>query len=126
MPQLTPASQPPTHLNQGNESDHQIRSLPVLILYPHNRCNCRCVMCDIWKIDSADEISFADLERHLNQIASLSVEWIVFSGGEPLMHSDLFRLSDLARSRGIRTTMLSTGLLLARNAGLVTESIDDV
>ncbi len=103
-----------------------ISRLPILILYPHNRCNCRCVMCDIWKIDSADEISFAELERHLDQIANLHVEWIVFSGGEPLMHSDLFRLSHLARSRGIRTTMLSTGLLLARNAERVAQSIDDV
>src|SRR5271167_751673 len=103
-----------------------ISRLPILILYPHNRCNCRCVMCDIWKIDSTDEISAAELERHLDQIASLSVEWIVFSGGEPLMHSDLFRLAALARSRGIRTTMLSTGLLLVRNAKRVAQSIDDV
>ncbi|MGD1093061.1 MAG: radical SAM protein [Bryobacteraceae bacterium] len=103
-----------------------ISRLPILILYPHNRCNCRCVMCDIWKIDSAEEISAAELEHHLDQIAGLRVEWIVFSGGEPLMHSDLFRLSALAHSRGIRTTMLSTGLLLARNATRVAQSIDDV
>src|ERR1700722_12279876 len=83
-------------------------------------------MCDIWKIDSAEEISATELERHLDQIAGLHVEWIVFSGGEPLMHSDLFRLSALVRSRGIRTTMLSTGLLLARNAERVAQSIDDV
>ena len=24
--------------------------LPVVVLSPHNQCNCRCVMCDIWKI----------------------------------------------------------------------------
>ena len=94
-----------------------LESLPVLVLYPHNRCNCRCVMCDIWKIDSADEISVGELERHLADIARLHVEWIVFSGGEPLMHSDLFRLADLVRSRHLRTTLLSTGLLLGRYAG---------
>jgi MoaA/NifB/PqqE/SkfB family radical SAM enzyme len=103
-----------------------ISRLPILILYPHNRCNCRCVMCDIWKVDSVEEISAAELERHLDQIASLHVEWIVFSGGEPLMHSDMFRLSSLARSQGIHTTMLSTGLLLERNAERVAASIDDV
>jgi MoaA/NifB/PqqE/SkfB family radical SAM enzyme len=42
------------------------------------------------------------------------------------MHSDLFRLADLVRARGLRTTVLSTGLLLARHAGRVSESIDDV
>ena len=103
-----------------------IESLPVLVLYPHARCNCRCVMCDIWKTDTASEISAVELGRHLADIERLNVEWIVFSGGEPLMHSDLFRLADLARSRGLRTTLLSTGLLLGRYAKSVVRSIEDV
>ena len=101
-------------------------SLPILVLYPHSRCNCRCVMCDIWKTDTAEEIGDAELDRHLDEIAGLRVEWIVFSGGEPLMHSDLFRLANVARDRGIRTTMLTTGLLLSRHARRIVESIDDV
>lgn len=101
-------------------------SLPVLVLYPHNRCNCRCVMCDIWKIDTAEEIGVAELERHLEDLRRLRVEWVVFSGGEPLMHSDLFRLAELLRENGIRTTLLSTGLLLGRYARRVVETIGDV
>ncbi len=106
--------------------NHVIESMPVLVLYPHSRCNCRCVMCDIWKTDTAEEISAIELERHLDDITSLKVEWLVFSGGEPLMHSDLFRLSGIARARGIRTTVLSTGLLLSRYAQQVVKSVDDV
>ena len=105
---------------------HYIRSLPVLILYPHSRCNCRCVMCDIWKITAAGEISLGDLERHLHDIETLGVEWVVFSGGEPLMHTDLFRLSQLLRGRGIRTTILTTGLLLERYADRIVRSVDEV
>ena len=41
----------------------QLDRLPILILYPHNRCNCRCVMCDIWKTDQVKEISAIDLDR---------------------------------------------------------------
>ncbi len=41
-----------------------ITSLPILILYPHSRCNCRCVMCDIWKTNDTAEISFEELQRH--------------------------------------------------------------
>ena len=26
-----------------------ITALPIVILMPHSACNCRCVMCDIWK-----------------------------------------------------------------------------
>jgi Fe-coproporphyrin III synthase len=103
-----------------------LEKLPVLILYPHSRCNCRCVMCDIWKTDSTREISAAELERHGEDIARLRVEWVVFSGGEPLMHSDLFRLCRFLRERNIRTTLLSTGLLLGRYADQIVECLDDV
>src|SRR5207247_589630 len=105
---------------------HVLKTLPILVLYPHNRCNCRCVMCDIWKIDTVREISVNDLRRHAGDIKALGVGWVVFSGGEPLMHTDLFRLSDLLRSMGIRTTALRTGILLARRAHSVASCLADV
>src|SRR5262249_30374189 len=74
----------------------------------------------------AREISVADLERHASDIRSLGVEWVIFSGGEPLMHSDLFRLCALLRPLGVRLTVLSTGLLLARNARQIVDHVDEV
>ncbi len=106
--------------------NERVERLPILILEPHNRCNCRCVMCDIWKLTGVEEITAAELERHLGDIERLRVEWVVFTGGEPLMHSDLFRLAALLRARGIRITILSTGLLLERHAGRIVESTDEV
>src|SRR5215471_15910538 len=103
-----------------------LERLPILVLEPHNRCNCRCIMCDIWKRIEAQEISAAELKRHLADIENLGVEWVVFTGGEPLMHSDLFRLSTLLRARGIRTTVLSSGLLLQRNAARIVADTDEV
>ncbi len=110
----------------GADMNPILDSLPVLILYPHSRCNCRCVMCDIWKTDSTREISAAELERHAEDIALLSVEWVVFSGGEPLMHSDLFRLCRFLHERNIRTTLLSTGLLIERHADQIVDCLDDL
>jgi MoaA/NifB/PqqE/SkfB family radical SAM enzyme len=72
---------------------HVIEKLPILILYPHSRCNCRCVMCDIWKIDTITELSIADLDRHANDLEALAVRWVVFSGGESLMICDMFSFS---------------------------------
>jgi MoaA/NifB/PqqE/SkfB family radical SAM enzyme len=103
-----------------------LERLPILVLEPHNRCNCRCVMCDIWQRTEAQELTVAELERHMADIERLGVEWVVFTGGEPLMHSDLFRLSRLLRGRAIRTTILSTGLLLERNAARIVEATDEV
>jgi MoaA/NifB/PqqE/SkfB family radical SAM enzyme len=109
-----------------NRQDPTLTSLPILILFPHNRCNCRCVMCDIWKVTEAEEISAAELERHTEDLDELGVHWVVFSGGEPLMHSDLFRLARLLTGRGIRTTLLTTGLLLPDYARQVVEGLNDV
>ena len=43
-----------------------------------------------------------------------------------MMHSDLFRLAAPLRARGIRMTLLSTGLLLAHYATRIVDSIDEV
>ncbi len=105
---------------------HVIRELPVLVLAPHNRCNCRCVMCDIWKISQVRQITAADLVPHLESIRSLGTRWVTLSGGEPLLHYDLRGFLEMLRKERIRVTLLSTGLLLAENAQLVTELVDDV
>jgi MoaA/NifB/PqqE/SkfB family radical SAM enzyme len=83
-------------------------------------------MCDIWKSSTKAEISIGELERHLYDFERLSVRWVVLSGGEPLMHSDLFRLCALLRKSHIRITLLSTGLLLERHATAIANSIDDI
>jgi len=106
--------------------DHRIHTLPVVVLFPHNRCNCRCVMCDIWRIGQAREISAEDLRPHIESFRELGVRWVVFSGGEPQMHTDLGALSRLLRAEGIRLTLLTAGLLLEAQAPSLAETLDDV
>jgi len=105
---------------------HRIHTLPVVVLFPHNRCNCRCVMCDIWRIRETREITAADLAPHVEAFRALGVRWVVFSGGEPQMHADLASLSRLLRAEGIRVTLLTAGLLLEPQARLVAGNIDNV
>jgi MoaA/NifB/PqqE/SkfB family radical SAM enzyme len=107
-------------------SPHRIQALPILVLFPHNRCNCRCMMCDIWRIRQVREITVQDLARHLESIRALRVRWVVFSGGEPQMHTDLAALARLIRAEGIRVTLLTAGLLLEPYAQSVVDTIDDV
>ena len=123
---LITISERPTDTAAANDHDHRIRSLPILVLFPHNRCNCRCVMCDIWRLREVREITAADLERHREDMRALGVRWVVLSGGEPLMHSDLAALCGVLRRDGVRITILSTGILLKPRAALVTDSVDDV
>lgn len=110
----------------SHASESAIEKLPILLIDAHSRCNCRCVMCDIWKTDEHREFTLAQLESQMEAIERLQVRWVVFTGGEPLMHSNLFALADLLRGRGVRVTILSTGLLFERFAREIAGHIDDV
>jgi MoaA/NifB/PqqE/SkfB family radical SAM enzyme len=136
-----PAAEPPPHaapmpgaesraaepsLAPPLPSADPITRLPLLVLFPHSRCNCRCLMCDIWRDRGRRELSAADVERWLPEWRRLGIERVVLSGGEPLLHSDLWRLCDLLRTAGIGITLLSTGLLLARDAVRLAAACDDV
>lgn len=103
-----------------------VTRLPILILYPHSRCNCRCLMCDIWRDKGREEISAAEVERWLAEWRDLGVRRVVLSGGEALLHSHLWDLCALLRDAGIGITILSTGLLLARDAKALAGVCDDV
>src|SRR5215472_15506055 len=86
---------------------HQIHALPVLVIFPHNQCNCKCAMCDIWRIRQAQEITPQDLAQQQASIRALGVRWVVFSGGEPQMNRQWYGLAQMLRSTGIRVTLLT-------------------
>ncbi len=109
-----------------SSSPELLTTLPILILNAHSRCNCRCVMCDIWKRESNDQIRAQDMERHSASLQKLAVRQVVLTGGEPLLHNDLAALCDFFRERRIHLTLLTTGLLLNKRAEEVATLFDDV
>jgi Fe-coproporphyrin III synthase len=105
---------------------HRISQLPVLVLHAHTSCNCRCVMCDIWKNEASRAFRPFDLEPHLDSIRRLGVRWVVFSGGEPLLNPEWPQLCSILKREQVRLTLLTTGLLLGKHAAQVAESFDDI
>ncbi|GAB4424750.1 MAG: hypothetical protein Kow0031_03900 [Anaerolineae bacterium] len=105
---------------------HKIYSLPIVTLMPHSGCNCRCVMCDIWQNGDTAQLGEDDVTALLGSLRALGTRWVVMSGGEALMNPGLFRLCDLLRAEGIKVTILSTGLLLARYAADIVARTDEV
>jgi MoaA/NifB/PqqE/SkfB family radical SAM enzyme len=114
------ASSRPVQLASG------LTSMPILILNIHTHCNCRCIMCDIWKRETHEQVRVADLNRHRASLRNLAVRQVVLSGGEPLLHGDLRALCDFFRQENIRLTLLTTGLLLLKRANDVSTLFDDV
>ncbi len=104
----------------------KLTTLPILILNAHSRCNCRCVMCDIWKRESNDQMRAQDLERHRTSLENLGVRHVVLTGGEPLLHNDLAALCNFFRERQIHLTLLTTGILLHKRAEEVATLFDEI
>jgi Fe-coproporphyrin III synthase len=105
---------------------HRIRTMPVVVISPHNQCNCRCVMCDIWRIREPREITPTLLARQLASFRELGVRWVVFTGGEPQLNAQMIFLAQMLRAEGIRITLLTAGLLLESHAESVAANVDDV
>ncbi len=106
---------------------HKVFDLPVLVLMPHSSCNCRCVMCDIWKANSEkNEISVHDLEKHIQSFKKLGLKRVALSGGEALLHSNLWKFCELLHGIGVKISLLSTGITLKHHAREVVKHCDDV
>ena len=111
---------------RGRATGH-LHSLPILALVVHEACNCRCVMCDIWKANAQGrELDPAMLDTHVEALRRLRVQRVMITGGEPLLHRNLWALCDRLRARGIALTLVTTGLLAERDATEIASRIDTV
>jgi MoaA/NifB/PqqE/SkfB family radical SAM enzyme len=105
----------------------KIFSLPIVILMPHSRCNCRCVMCDIWKgNNNVQELSEQDIKGVLDSFKKLNTKCIVMSGGEALMHPNFLKLCEILKSNKLSITILSSGLLLKKYANEIISKTNEV
>lgn len=111
----------------ANRMSHRLRYAPIVTLMAHSRCNCQCAMCDIWKDNRrAEEITARDIDRMLPDLRRLRTRWVVLSGGEALLHSDLWSVCRALAPIRPRITLLSTGLLVARYASECEQFFSDI
>lgn len=101
--------------------------MPIAILMPHSACNCRCVMCDIWKGNkNAKQLTEEDIQNLLTSLKQLDTRRVVMSGGEALLNKNFFRFCEILKQKDIKITLLSTGLTLDRHAENIIRYVDDV
>lgn len=106
---------------------HRILALPVVILMPHSACNCRCVMCDIWKDNkNLKQLTPQDISGLLSSLRDFGTKQVVMSGGEALLNANFFELCKILKSRGMKVSLLSTGLTLKNNADDLLRWVDDI
>jgi MoaA/NifB/PqqE/SkfB family radical SAM enzyme len=84
-------------------------------------------MCDICKANNyKKELTTEEIERHLPAFDKLKVREVVLSGGEALMHNNLWKLCELLHRHKIKITLLSTGLLLRKFSKDIIDNIDEI
>ena len=106
---------------------HKISALPVVILMPHSACNCRCVMCDIWKDNkNLKQLTENDITDLLVSLKSLGTQQVLMSGGEALLNPNFFRFCEILQQQHIKVSLLSTGLTLSKNADKIVKWVNDV
>lgn len=87
-----------------------------------DRCNIRCFYCmpaeNLQFLPRKDLLTFEEIERFVRVVASMGVNTVRLTGGEPLVRRDLHKLIEkLARIDGIKDIALTTnGILLAEQA----------
>jgi len=87
---------------------------PIVVWNITRACNLKCVHCynDSGTDKARDELLTDQVEAVLDDLAQFGVPSVLFSGGEPLIRSDLFDLIGYANQRGLRTVISTNGTLI--------------
>jgi len=94
---------------------------PVVVYNCTESCNLRCLHCyssspahigGPVSSRGSDQLTTAQARRLLSQLAEADCPVLLFSGGEPLLHRDLFELLAEAKRLGLRTVISTNGTLI--------------
>ncbi|HZS53036.1 MAG TPA: radical SAM protein [Bryobacteraceae bacterium] len=100
----------------------KIRPLAAHLKLTEN-CQAKCITCDYWKTRWQDAISTERAIELINEIGDLGIGSIRFTGGEPLLRKDFFRILEQAKSSSFKHMIVQTnGLLLKKLHSEVNDS----
>lgn len=84
-----------------------------------NQCNLTCGHCYQDAGDKkTEELSTAEAKKLIEEIARAGFKIMIFSGGEPLMRSDIFQLVAYAARAGLRPVFGTNGMLITKDVAM--------
>lgn len=84
----------------------------LLVFHITGRCNLECEYCYANKYSKYDDISLDKIKDLLNQAKSLGTRNVIFSGGEPLLHPNIFEILEYAHNLSFMNHITSNGTLI--------------
>ncbi len=94
----------------------QLTAVPVVIVWNYtNRCNLNCLHCH-QNSGQADEgeLTTKEVFKVIEKLGKAGISILTFSGGEPLLRSDIFEAIERADDAGMLCTIASNGTLMTK------------
>jgi cytosylglucuronate decarboxylase len=85
-------------------------------------CNAKCFMCEFWKNSNHEFISDEQFDHVLDKDEQTGVRLIRFTGGEPLLCWKLPSYIQRCHSSGIKTSVVTNGILLPQQMECLVET----
>jgi len=100
---------------------------PFLVVWNYTwACNLRCKHCyaSAGPKPRPEELSTREALRVVRELADAGVTIIAFSGGEPLMRKDIYKVLELAKDYGMYTALATNGTLITKEVARKLKELD--
>ena len=84
----------------------------TLLLLVNEGCNLRCSFCDLW--EHHEHLSLEKMLPILDDAVDIGTKTIVLTGGEPLLHPEIFAVIRACKERGLAVNMTTNGTLVEK------------
>ena len=95
-------------------------------LYLTFRCNSRCGYCNVWQdpiFSGQAEMSTRQVQESLEQMHTLGIHYVDFTGGEPSLHNSLVAGVRHAASLGMATEVTTNAIRPIRHLDKMVDSL---
>lgn len=93
-------------------------TIPFLVLFVNNKCNGKCIICPIHKNEDYKSLNLDVIKRICKEAVELKTKIVAISGGEPLLHKNIFDIIHEFESHNIRVNLTSNGYLIDKDTAL--------
>ena len=85
---------------------------PVVVYNCTTKCNLKCLHCYSYNQSDTNRLSTIEAKQLLKQLADYNCPVVLFSGGEPLLHPNIFELLTESVHLNLRTVLSTNGTLI--------------
>lgn len=90
------------------------------------RCNLNCIHCFLNATNSGTDISFDNICSIIPKLKNLNVNKVTITGGEPLLHENIFEICKEFVDNGFTVTICTNGTLITDNLIIKLRSIKNI